>query len=256
MRIAMHAAFRTLLLSILVLWSLASAANAAEFNDGQRKEMESIIKDYLLANPELLKEMTQILDQKEKLAENEQRKGALVSNAEQIFHDKTDFVAGNPSGKVTMVEFFDYNCGWCKKGFPEVISLLDSDKDLRFVLKEFPIFGEDSEYAARAAIAAIRQGKYWDLHLAMFKHEGKITKDSVDEIAAGIGLKMDQLKKDMEDPAIAEILVRNRNLAESLAINGTPAFIIDDRLVPGYLPKTELASAINDVRAKGGCSLC
>jgi protein-disulfide isomerase len=252
----MHAALRTLLLSILVLWSLGSAANAAEFNDGQRKEMESIIKDYLLANPEILQEMSQTLEQKQKLAETEQRKGALVSNAAQIFRDKTDFVAGNPNGKVTMVEFFDYNCGWCKKGFPEVLSMIESDKDLRFVLKEFPIFGEDSEYAARAAIAAIKQGKYWDLHMAMFKHEGKIAKDSVDEIAAGLGLNMDQLKKDMEDPATAEILVRNRNLAESLAINGTPAFIIDDRLVPGYLPKAELASAINDVRAKGGCSLC
>jgi protein-disulfide isomerase len=252
----MRAALRTFLLSILVLWSLAPAANAAEFNDSQRREMEIIIKDYLLANPELLREMSQILEQKEKLAENEQRKAALVSNATQIFRDKTDFVAGNPNGNVTMVEFFDYNCGWCKKGFPEVISLLDSDKDLRFVLKEFPIFGEDSEYAARAAIAAIKQGKYWDLHMAMFKHEGKITKDSVDEIAAGLGLNMDQLKKDMEDPVTAAILVRNRTLAESLAINGTPAFIIDDRLVPGYLPKTDLASAINDVRAKGGCSLC
>ena len=252
----MRAALKTFLFLILVLWSFASTANAAEFNDSQRKEMEAIIKDYLLANPELLREMSQLLEQKEKLAENERRKAALVSNAEQIFRDETDFVAGNPNGKVTMVEFFDYNCGWCKKGFPEVLSMIESDKDLRFVLKEFPIFGEDSEYAARAAIAAIKQGKYWDLHMAMFKHEGKIAKDSVDEIAAGLGLNMDQLKKDMEDPATAEILVRNRNLAESLAINGTPAFIIDDRLVPGYLPKAELASAVNDVRAKGGCSLC
>jgi protein-disulfide isomerase len=252
----MRAALKTFLLSILVLWSLGSTANAAEFNDGQRKEMESIIKDYLMANPELLREMGQLLEQKEKLAENEQRKGALVSNAEQIFRDKTDYVAGNPKGNVTMVEFFDYNCGWCKKGFPEVLSMIESDKDLRFVLKEFPIFGEDSEYAARAAIAAIKQGKYWDLHMAMFQHEGKLAKDSVDEIAAGLGLNIEQLKKDMDDPATAEILVRNRNLAQSLAINGTPAFIIDDRLVPGYLPKTELASAINDVRAKGGCSLC
>jgi protein-disulfide isomerase len=252
----MRAALKTFLLSILVLWSLGSTANATEFNDGQRKEMESIIKDYLMANPELLREMGQLLEQKEKLAENEQRKGALVSNAEQIFRDKTDYVAGNPKGNVTMVEFFDYNCGWCKKGFPEVLSMIESDKDLRFVLKEFPIFGEDSEYAARAAIAAIKQGKYWDLHMAMFQHEGKLAKDSVDEIAAGLGLNIEQLKKDMDDPATAEILVRNRNLAQSLAINGTPAFIIDDRLVPGYLPKTELASAINDVRAKGGCSLC
>ena len=251
----MRAAIWTVLISVIMLGS-SPAANAAEFSDGQHKEIESIIRDYLLANPEILQEMSQTLEQKQKLAENEQRKGALVANAAQIFHDKTDFVAGNPNGKVTMVEFFDYNCGWCKKGFSEVLSIIETDKDLRFVLKEFPIFGEDSEYAARAAIAAIKQGKYWDLHMAMFKHEGKIAKDSVDEIAASLGLNMDQLKKDMDDPATAEILVRNRNLAESLAINGTPAFIIDDRLVPGYLPKAELASAINDVRTKGGCSLC
>lgn len=252
----MHSILRTLLLSILLLWSVGPSVSAAEFNDSQRKEMESIIRDYLLANPDLLREMGQLLEQKEKLAEEEQRKGGLASNAEQIFRDKTDFVAGNPKGNVTMVEFFDYNCGWCKKGFPEVMSLLGEDKELRFVLKEFPIFGEDSEYAARAAIAAAKQGKYWELHVAMFQHEGKLAKDSVDEIATGLGLNMEQLKKDMEDPATADILVRNRNLAQSLAINGTPAFIIDDKLVPGYLPKAELASAINDVRAKGGCSLC
>jgi protein-disulfide isomerase len=123
-------------------------------------------------------------------------------------------------------------------------------------MKEFPIFGEDSEYAARAAIASIKQGKYWDLHMAFFQHEGKIAKDSVDEIASGIGLNMNQLKKDMEDPATQEILMRNRNLAQALAINGTPAFIIDDRLVPGYLPQAELTAAISEVRTKGGCSLC
>ncbi len=252
----MRPAIRTLVLSILLLWGLGFTANAAEFSDSQRKEMETIIKDYLLANPEILQEMSQTLEQKQKLAEDAQRKSGLVQNAEQIFRDKSDFVAGNPNGKVTMVEFFDYNCGWCKKGFPEVVSLIESDKDLRFVMKEFPIFGEDSEYAARAAIASIKQGKYWDLHVALFQHEGKIAKDSVDEIASGIGLNMDQLKKDMEDPATQEILVRNRNLAQALAINGTPAFIIDDRLVPGYLPQAELTAAINEVRTNGGCSLC
>lgn len=252
----MYAALRTLLLSVLMLWSFGFTAHAAEFNDGQRKEMESIIRDYLLANPDLLREMGQLLEQKEKLAEDAQRKGALVSNADQIFRDGTDFVVGNPNGKVTMVEFFDYNCGWCKKGFPEVLALIESDKDLRFVLKEFPIFGGDSDYAAQAAIASNKQGKYWDLHVAMFSHEGKITKEAVDELAAAQGIDMARLKKDMESPETAGILERNRNLAQSLAINGTPAFIIDDKLVPGYLPKAELASAINDVRAKGGCSLC
>jgi protein-disulfide isomerase len=252
----MHAGLRTLLLSILLLWGVGFPVNAAEFSDRQRKEMEAIIKDYLLANPDLLREMGQLLEQKEKLAEDELRKGALVSNANQIFRDGTDFVVGNPNGKVTMVEFFDYNCGWCKKGFPEVLSLIENDKDLKFVMKEFPIFGGDSDYAAQAAIAANKQGKYWPLHVAMMSHEGKITKEAVDELAAAQGLDMVQLKKDMESPETAGILERNRALAQSLAINGTPAFIIDDKLVPGYLPQAELASAINDVRAKGGCSLC
>ena len=169
----------------MLLWGFGFTANAAEFNDGQRKEMEAIIRDYLLANPDLLREMGQLLEQKEKLAEDQQRKGALVSNADQIFRDGTDFVVGNPNGKVTMVEFFDYNCGWCKRGFPEVLALIEGDKDLKFVMKEFPIFGGDSDYAAQAAIAANKQGKYWDLHVAMMSHEGKITKETVDEIADG-----------------------------------------------------------------------
>ncbi|MGB8315623.1 MAG: DsbA family protein [Aestuariivirga sp.] len=252
----MRVSLKNVLLSIVMLWSFGIAVHAAEFNDAQRKEMESIVRDYLLAHPEILQEMSQTLEQQQKRAEEEQRKGGLVKNAKEIFRDKTDFVAGNPEGKVTMVEFFDYNCGWCKKGFPEVMAMLEADKDLRFVLKEFPIFGDDSEYAAKAAIASIKQGKYWELHVAMFQHEGKITKDSVDEIASGLGLNMEQLKKDMDDPATADILTRNRNLAQALAIGGTPAFIIDDRLVPGYLPKEELASAVNDVRTKGGCTLC
>ena len=252
----MRAGLKNVLLSTVMFLSVGVAVHAAEFNDAQRKEMGAIVRDYLLAHPEILQEMNQTLEQQQKLAEDEQRKSGLTKNATAIFHNKTDFVAGNPDGKVTMVEFFDYNCGWCKKGFPEVLAMIEADKDLRIVLKEFPIFGEDSEYAARAAIAAIKQGKYWDLHAAMFQHEGKIAKDSVDEIAAGLGLNMEQLRKDMEDPATAEILLSNRELAQSLAINGTPAFIIDDRLVPGYLPQSELASAVNDVRTKGGCTLC
>jgi len=155
-----------------------------------------------------------------------------------------------------MVEFFDYNCPWCKKDFPDVMALIDEDKELKVILKEFPILGPDSEYAAKAAIAAGKQGKYLQMHTALYQHEGKITKEIVDEIAAAQGLNMDQLKKDMEDTKTAEIINRNRDLAQSLAINGTPAFVIDDKLIPGYLPKDELASTIKEVRARGACLLC
>ncbi len=246
---------RNLLIAALVFVGAGSFAQAAEFNPDQRQEMESIIKDYLLAHPELLREMSDLLQNKEKLAEEEQRKSGLVQRADQVFRDKGDFVAGNPNGNVTMVEFFDYNCGWCKKGLPEVLSLLESDKELRFVLKEFPIFGEDSDYAAKAAIAAGSQGKYWELHVAMLGYEGKITKPIVDELATAQGLDMERLAKDMESPGTADLLSRNRELASALAINGTPAFVIDDKLVPGYLPKDDLAASISETREKG-CSLC
>ena len=252
----MRVALRTLLLSMLVLWSVSAAANAAEFNDSQRQEIETIVRDYLLSHPEILQEVAQTLEQKQKQAEDEQRKDGLVKNADQIFRSKADFVAGNPKGNVTMVEFFDYNCPWCKKDFPDVMALIDTDKNLKVVLKEFPILGPDSEYAAKAAIAAGKQGKYLEMHKAMYQHEGRITKDAVDEIAAAQGLDMNQLRKDMDGAETAGIIARNHELAQSLAINGTPAFVIDDKLFPGYLPKDELASAIKEVRAKGACSLC
>ena len=252
----MRNSLRILLLSMLVLWSVSAAANAAEFDNGQRQEIETIVRDYLLSHPEILQEMSQTLEQRQKQAEDEQRKDGLVKNADQIFRDKSNYVAGNPKGNVTMVEFFDYNCPWCKKDFPDVMALIDTDKNLKLVLKEFPILGPDSEYAAKAAIAAGKQGKYLEMHKAMYQHEARVTKESVDEIATGLGLNMDQLRKDIDGSATAEIIARNRELAQSLAINGTPAFIIDDKLFPGYLPKDELANAVKEARAKGACSLC
>ncbi len=252
----MRDTLRTLIISMLVLWNVSTIANAAEFTNSQRQEIETIIRDYLLNHPEILQEAAQTLEQKQKQVEDEQRKDGLVKNADQIFRSKADFVAGNPKGDVTMVEFFDYNCPWCKKDFPDVMALIDTDKNLKVVLKEFPILGPDSEYAAKAAIAAGKQGKYLQMHTALYQQEGRVTPEIVDEIAAAQGLNMDQLHKDMEDPGTAEIITRNRDLAQSLAINGTPAFVIVDKLVPGYLPKDELASIIKEARAKGDCLIC
>jgi protein-disulfide isomerase len=243
-------------LAIGSVLALTTPAVAAEFNDQQRQEIGEIVREYLLQNPELLRELSTALEQKERAAEDELRKTALAANANKVFRDDSHFVAGNPKGDVTMVEFFDYNCGWCKKSVPEVVRLIETDKNLRFVLVEFPIFGEGSEYAARAALAAKRQNKYWELHLSMLQHEGKIDSAVVDQLAEAQGLDMAQLKKDMEDPAIAAVISANQSLAQSLAINGTPAFIIDQMVVPGYMPHDGLMAAINDVRNSGGCKLC
>lgn len=239
----------------LIALTPAAFADAA-FNDAQKKEIGEIVRQYLMDNPEVLLDVSRALEAKQQQQEQEQRTQVLQSNAEQIFRSPADYVAGNPKGDVTIVEFFDYNCGWCKKGFPEVMSLVEKDKNLRVVLKEFPIFGGDSDYAAMAAIASKKQDKYWDLHQALFSHEGKVTKESVDEIATKVGIDLAKLKEDMKDPAIAKELADTHALAQSLAINGTPAFIVDDKVSPGYLPADGLTAMIEEVRTGGGCKLC
>ncbi|MFN4141314.1 DsbA family protein [Aestuariivirga sp.] len=239
------------------LLTLAPAAMAqSSFTDAQKAEIGEIVRQYLMENPEVLLDVSRALEAKQQQAESEKREKTLAASAEQIFRSPHDFVAGNPEGDVTMVEFFDYNCGWCKKGFPEVMSLIEKDKNLRVVLKEFPIFGGDSDYAAMAAIAAKKQGKYWELHTALLAHEGKVTREVVDELAKEKGLDLERLKADMDSPEVAQVIADTHKLAEQLAINGTPAFIIDSTVSPGYLPADALAAAVEQVRAKGGCQLC
>jgi len=248
--------FRLAAAAAALLLATPVAMADQSFNDAQKKEIGEIVRQYLLDNPEVLLDVSKALEAKQQQQEQEQRTGVLQSKAKDIFQNPNDYVAGNPKGDVTMVEFFDYNCGWCKKGFPEVMSLLDQDKNLRFVLKEFPIFGGDSDYAAMAAIAAKKQGKYWELHKALFSHEGKVTRQVVDEVAAKQGIDVKKLKEDMKDPAVAQEIAANHAMAQSLAINGTPGFIVDDKVSPGYLPAADLAALIGDVRKNGGCKLC
>jgi protein-disulfide isomerase len=245
---------RTLIAGCFAL--LPAMAWAGEFSDSQKAEIGQIVHDYLVAHPEVLIEVSKELEKKQQAAEDKQRLSAVGDNSDEIFRSKIDLVAGNAKGDVTMVEFFDYNCGWCKKGLPEVLQLMKDDGNLRVVMKEFPIFGEDSEYAARAALASRKQDKYWPFHLAMLGHEGKITKASVDQIAKDQGLDLDQLKKDMDSPEVVEAISRNQALAGKLAISGTPAFVIDTKVIPGYLPEDGLAATIKDVRAAGGCTVC
>lgn len=245
------------LLAACCLFGLAASASAADsFSEAQKKEIGEIVRAYLLENPELLIEVSKELDARQEQADAKKRDKALTANAKEIFNSPHDLVAGNPKGDVTMVEFFDYNCGWCKKGLPEVMSILDGDKNLRLVMKEFPIFGGDSDYAALAALASQKQGKYWPFHLALLGHEGKVTREVVDQTATEMGLDLAKLKADMKSPELAAVIAKTHKLAESLAITGTPAFIIDSHVVPGYLPADGLMAAIKDVRDNGGCKLC
>lgn len=246
--------FRALLIALIALFVIP--AQAAEFNDAQKKELGDIIRQYLLENPEVVRDAMQELERKQQEAEDSARTDTLKTMAAEIFRSKDDLIGGNPNGKVTMVEFFDYNCGYCKRAFPDVMKMVDSDKDLKLVMKEFPILGPGSVYAARAALASRKQGKYWEYHMALMAHEGRIDEAVADQIAEAAGLDVKKLKADMEADEVNQVITRNMQLADSLKIQGTPAFIIDETVIPGAVGYEALAAVVKQVRDNGGCKLC
>jgi len=241
----------------LAVFALASSiAFAAEFSRPQKDEIEKIVREYLFAHPEILRDALQELEKKETAEDAAKAKSALKENASVVFRSPNDLVGGNPDGAVSLVEFFDYNCGYCKRAFPDVMKLIGQDKGLKLVMKEFPILGPGSTYAAKAALASRKQGKYWQFHLAMLGHDGHIEQDTVIEIAKEVGLDVDQLKRDMESPEISHIIDGNMSLAQTLGIQGTPAFIIDETLIPGAVGYDALVASVRQVRDQGGCKIC
>jgi protein-disulfide isomerase len=184
----------------------AIAVAEAGFTSGQKQELEKIIKNYLVANPEIFLEVQTALESKMEKEQAEKLKVAIAENARDIYRDPTADTAGNPNGDITVVEFFDYNCGYCKRGLHDVIKLVESDPKVRVVFKELPILSKGSEEASRVAIAAGKQGKYWDMHKAMLEAKGQMNEANALALATQLGLDIEKLKKDMASPEVdAEI---------------------------------------------------
>lgn len=235
-----------------------TAPQAAEplFNDAQKQELHKIIRDYLVSNPDVLREAFEALERQQQDQQLSQARESIKQNAQLLYHSKRGYVAGNPSGKIAVVEFFDYNCGYCKRSLGDVVKLVETDPDLKLVLKEFPILGPGSVFAAKAAIAAKKQGRYWDLHVAMMKNRGAVNEEVVIKIAGDLGLDIDRLRADMADPEVDATINESMQIANAVGINGTPAFVIDDRLIPGALGHDGLVAQITEVRDGGGCAVC
>jgi protein-disulfide isomerase len=231
------------------------ASGPASFSPAQRTEIEGMIKSYLLNNPDVLIEVTKELEKRQAALQADEQKKVITDKKATIFAAATDYVAGSKAkGAISVVEFFDYNCGWCKKAVDDVVKLTAADPNVRVVMKELPIFGENSTVAAKAAMASVKQGKYWDYHVALMK-EKQVTKDNVFTIAEKVGLNVDKLKADMADPAIEAALKENAAIAQALNIEGTPGFIVDTKVNVGYVPVDGLKALIADVR-KAGCQVC
>jgi protein-disulfide isomerase len=230
---------------------LQAQDNAPVFDKKQTEAIEGIVKGYLLKNPEVLREVIAELNKRQEAAAAEKRKEFLSS----IYKDDSPFSSGK--GKYTVVEFFDYNCGYCRHAFNEVVKLTDVEKDVRVVFIEFPILSEESRKASEFAIAAAKQNKYWEYHRALMNEAGPATEEKALKVAAKLGLNVEQLKKDRASPETQAIIEKNLALGNSMGVQGTPAFFVGDEAIPGAPEdlKQVLATAVQTVRSKG-CSVC
>jgi protein-disulfide isomerase len=226
--------------------------SSSPFSAAERAALHAEIRSYLLEHPEVLMEMIQLLEQKQQAVTAEGDRELVATHAEEIFDDGFSWVGGNPDGRFTVVEFLDYQCGFCRRAQPEVTELIDSDGDIRLIVKEMPILGPGSELAARAAVATlITDGaeKYADLHDRLMGLQGAITDASLDQTLTDTGLEPAAIRAAMQDPEVERRLAATRDLAEKLAISGTPTFVFDNRMVRGYLPLAQMRDLVGEVRA-------
>lgn len=237
--------------------ALDAQAAQAGFSASQKQAVQDIVKDYLLSNPEILMEVQTALETKLQREQDEKAKVAIAENAKEIYRHPNAAIAGNPDGDITVVEFFDYNCGYCKRGFGDIAKLVENDKNVRVVFAEFPILREESEQAAHIALAARMQGKYWEVHRKLISSKGLVNEASALKAAEEAGLDMTKLKADMNSAEVKGEIERVKTLAKKMGINGTPHFLVGDRTVGGAPENLyELLSKHVAELRKSGCSYC
>lgn len=239
-----------LMAALLIGMSTALPLPAAALDDAQKQEFGAFIREYLLANPELIEEMSQALEIKKEAESRVMAQAAIAENAEAIFNAPEDIVLGNPEGDVTVVEFYDYNCGFCKRAMNDMVAMLDKDPNIRFVLKEFPILGPDSLAAHRVAMSfrALAPEKYGDFHIEMLGSDIRATEARAIEVAKSFGVDEEALKQGMNDPAIDQSIRQTYELANALGISGTPSFVIGDEAVFGAVGEEALLAKIANMR--------
>jgi len=228
------------------------ASRADEFSVPQKSEIERIVRDYLVAHPEVLQEAMTELEKRQTAAEAEKHKSAVKDNATNLFSSPRQVVIGNPDGNVTFVEFFDYNCGYCKRAMTDMLTLIKDDPKLKVVLKEFPVLGPGSVEAAQVAVAARMQDKtgkkYLDFHQRLLGGRGQADKAHALAAAKDAGFNMAQIEKDLASPEVKESLQESFKLAEALGLNGTPSYVIGNEVVIGAVGLPALQEKINTAR--------
>jgi protein-disulfide isomerase len=228
------------------------AASAQSFSDSQRGEIESMVRNYLIAHPEVLEEAMAELSKRQAAAETEKHEASIASNAQTIFNSPRGVVLGNKDGDVTFVEFFDYNCGYCKRAMTDMLDLMKADPKLKVVLKEFPVLSQASVEAAQVGVAVRMQDptgkKYLDFHQHLLGGRGQADKAHALTAAKEAGLDMAKLEKDLTGPEVRATIEENFKLAEAMGMNGTPSYVIGKQVVIGAVGLESLKEKIGVAR--------
>lgn len=230
---------------------IGPSATRVDIAEAESADFGEQVRSYLLENPEVLNEAIAVLEQREAEAAAQAEAAALTAMSTAIFESEADWVGGNPEGDVVLVEFLDYRCGYCRRAHPELRALLEQDGNIRWIVKEYPILGEDSLIASQFIMSARIIGgnqAYETMHDALMTLEGPITQGSLARVARDAGLDPAAVFEGMEDPSIIATLRANRALAQELQINGTPAFVMEDRILRGYLPLEGMQAVVDEVR--------
>ena len=228
--------------------SAPGPARADGFTEAQKAALEQMIRDYIMQHPEVVMESLSNMQARQKADEEEQAKLRVAAHRQALERRPGDPVIGNPDGDVTIVEFFDYQCGYCKSMVPSLVALTKADKGVRVVLKELPILGPVSEIAARASLASMKQGRYEPYHIALMAVRGRLTEQAVYQAAVEVGLDVAKLKQDMGAPEVDAHIQDVRELAGTLDIRGTPGFTIGDKLIPGAFSPEQLLAYVRGAR--------
>ncbi len=242
---------KRLIAAVVLVLSGPAAADIADMTADERTAFHGEVRAYLLENPEVIMEAIAVLEARQAEAEAAGDADALRAEAAALFDDPDSYVGGNPEGDVTVVEFLDYRCGYCRRAHPEVAELVASDADIRIIVKEFPILGEQSMLGSRFAIATLRtvgDAAYAAVSDALMTQRGDITPGSLRDLAISLDLDADAVMAGMDDPEIDRIIADNRALAQRLRINGTPSFVFGDTMVRGYVPLDAMREIVAEER--------
>jgi protein-disulfide isomerase len=236
----------------LLIAAVPYSVRAEEFSKAQRGDIERIVHDYLVAHPEVLQEAMTELEKRQTAAETEKHKAAVKAHAKALFSSPDQVTLGNPNGNVTFVEFFDYNCGYCKRAMSDMLTLLKTDSKLKVVLKEFPVLGPGSVEAARVAVAVRMQDttgkKYLEFHQKLLGGRGHADRARALAVAKEVGMDMARIEKDIKSPEVEKSLRQDFKLAEALGLNGTPSYVIGDNVIVGAIGLQGLQEKINTAR--------